>query len=82
MADGEPRSTDVTPWQPSPRAAQVETNLWMEFILDFRDSSASGYYVHRYGCYQSARRGVELAVTQWKAWELYLAEAKLMGDVE
>lgn len=82
MADGEPGSADLTPWQPNPRAIHCDSRMWWGFTDIFRESSASGYYVERYGCYDAARRGIELAVRQWKAWELHLAEAKLMGDLK
>lgn len=81
MADGQPGSADLTEWAPNPRAAEIGTGVWTSFCNEFVKESSSGYHVFRRDCYKVALTGDELAVKQWKAWEQYLAEARLMGEV-
>ena len=83
MADGQPGSADLTEWVPNPCAKdqQISTWVWSRFLSGFKKSSTSGYHFYRSDCYKAALTGDELAVEQWKAWELYLATAKLMGEI-
>lgn len=80
MADGEPGSPAVTPWAPNPRAVLSEgPGRWIRFTNEFREISQPGYFVEHHGCFARACMGEELAVTQWKAWELFLAREVLLG---
>lgn len=82
MANGEPGSPAVAPWAPNPRAVLSEGFArWMRFINEFREISQPGYFVEHRGCYARACMGEELAVIQWKAWELFLAREVLLGAV-
>lgn len=83
MADGQPGSVDLTKWAPNPHANLPGNGVrvWPKFLRGFKETSTSGYHVYRDACYKVALTGDDLAVKQWKAWEQYLAEAKLMGEV-
>jgi len=83
MVDGQPGSLDLTKWTPNPHAKdqRIGTWVWLRFLSEFKKISISGYHIYRSDCYKIVLTGDKLAVDQWKAWELYLAEAKLMGEL-
>lgn len=85
MADGQPGNSDLTTWRPNPRAFETPADIgwshWERLLREFMLTSTSGYYINYRDCYHMATKEDELAVRQWKAWELYLARAKLMGEL-
>lgn len=60
---------------------EIASGLWKPFCRSFTGDSPSGYFVFRRDCYIRACCGEELAIKQWKAWELYLATAKIEGRI-
>lgn len=81
MVDGQPGSPDLTKWQPNPRALEIGRGLWSQFLVKFHQDNGGSYYVNIRGCWDGARNGRELGIQQWKAWELYLATAKIEGRI-